>query len=336
MNVGLIGLGMVAGTFADACAASDVVELTCAFSPTKTRRDEFVAAHGNQIEAVTSLQEMLNRKLDFVMLATPPNARSEIIDACINARVPVLMEKPVERTLDAAKALVTACEDAALPLGIMLQHRTRPMVAKLRALMPRFGALHMIEVTVPWWRDQAYYDAPGRGSYARDGGGVLISQAIHTLDLMLHLTGPVSEVTAMIGTARQHQMEAENFATAGLRFENGALGQMFATTASYPGRGERIVMHFENGSVQLEAGTLAITWRNGEAQTLGEQARSGAGANPMDFGPDAHRAVIEDFAQSLQESRPPLITGRSALRVHALIDAIENSSKQGRRVPLDV
>ena len=136
--------------------------------------------------------------------------------------------------------------------------------------MERLGPLVSAEVNVPWWRPQSYYDEPGRGTYERDGGGVLISQAIHTMDLMLTLTGPVQSVTAMCATSGFHRMESEDFVVAGLQFANGAVGQLFATTASYPGVGETITLHCRDGSARLEAGQLMLTWQDGQSETLGE------------------------------------------------------------------
>lgn len=328
MKAALIGLGMVADTYGDAFANSDI-DLTHIWSPTPDRRDGFLTKWpGPQVADVAAIAAS---DVDFVILATPPNARAQILRTLADAGKPILMEKPVERSLAQATALVDYC-DGKVPLGIMLQHRARPILRD----MPRdLGPLIMVEANVPWWRPQSYYDAPGRGTYARDGGGVLISQAIHTLDLMLTLTGPVAEVTAMCATTQAHQMEAEDFVTAGLRFENGAVGQMFATTASFPGTGETITLHHRDGSVQLRAGTLTVTTRDGRVQQFGQTASSGAGADPMGFTSDWHRAVIEDFAQAITEGRPPLIPGRAALEVHRLIAALELSGKTGAKTALN-
>ena len=201
--------------------------------------------------------------------------------------------------------------------------------------MPSLGPLVAVETNVPWWRPQAYYDEPGRGTYARDGGGVLISQAIHTLDLMLTLTGPVSDVTAMCVTTAHHRMEAEDFVIAGLRFTNGAAGQLFATTAGFPGAGETITLHCRDASARLGAGILKIDWLDGRSESSGESLASGAGADPMAFASDWHRLVIEDFADAVSTGRPPLVPGRSALAVHALIEAIERSGRTGTRVEVE-
>lgn len=332
MKLALIGLGMVSGTYVDAVKNSPGLEIThvCASNPASG--EAFLAGHRGLSAQVATVAAIADSDVDFVLLTTPPNARDAILRRLVASGKPVLMEKPVERDLARATALVELCEAADVPLGIMLQHRARPVVADLRARLPELGPLRMVEVTVPWWRPQSYYDVPGRGSYARDGGGVLISQAIHTLDLMLSLTGPVTEVTAMAATTGFHRMEAEDFVSAGLRFAGGAVGQLFATTASFPGRGEVITLHCAEGSAHLEAGVLRIDRQDGTSEVVGQAASSGAGADPMAFTSDWHRHVIEDFARALRDGRPPLVPGRAALQVHALISALERSAREGRKV----
>ena len=337
MRCALVGLGMVARTYGDALSKSETVSLARVHARNPASREAFLAGFptltaepAESVEAIAA-----DSSIDFVILATPPNARREIVETLAAGGKPVLMEKPVERDLAKAEGLVELCEAAGVPLGIVLQHRARPAVADLRRVGPDLGDLVAVEVNVPWWRPQAYYDEPGRGTYARDGGGVLISQAIHTLDLMLTLTGPVRDVTAMSTTTGFHRMEAEDFVCAGLTFENGAAGQLFATTASFPGRGETITLHHSLGSAHLGAGGVRIDWQDGrESESVGQSAASGSGADPMAFTSDWHRAVIEDFAKALEEGRAPLIPGRSALPVHRLIAALEQSARTGRRTAL--
>ena len=335
MKAALIGLGMVSRTYGDAFRQTGSVDLALVHARSGASRDAFLEAWPDLgAAAAASIEEIAGSDVDFAILTTPPNARLEIVEALVAAGKPILMEKPVERTLSAATDLVEMCEAAGVPLGIVLQHRARPVVEDLRAVLPTLGPLHAVEVSVPWWRPQAYYDEPGRGTYARDGGGVLISQAIHTLDLMLSLTGPVAEVHAMTATTRFHRMEAEDFVSAGLSFANGAVGQLFATTSSFPGRGETITLHHRDGSAHLEAGQLHVARHDGTVETIGQSASSGAGADPMAFTSDWHRFVIEDFAASLDAGRPPMVPGRSALDVHRLIAALEASGQQRRAVIL--
>lgn len=335
MKCALIGLGMVSKTYGDAIRNCDGLELSLVHARSEDARLAFLSQWPElQAAAAGSVEEIAESDVDFVILTTPPNARREIVETLVAAGKPVLMEKPVERTFAAAEDLVDLCEVAGVPLGIMLQHRARPVVADLRRVLPTLGALRMVEVNVPWWRAQAYYDEPGRGTYARDGGGVLISQAIHTMDLMLSLTGPVAAVTAMSATTGFHDMEAEDFVCAGLRFRCGAVGQLFATTASFPGRGETITLHFAAGSAHLEAGVLRVDWQDGRSEVFGQAASSGAGADPMAFTSDWHRFVIEDFMDAVRDGRAPLVSGREALEVHRLIAALEQSGQTGTTVSL--
>ena len=330
MKCAMIGLGMVSGTYAQAILNSADVTLDLIYSRTSDSREAFVQQWPNLGAcAANDIGEIIASDVDFVIVTTPPNARLDIVERLARAGKPILMEKPVERNLENACDLVDICAQHDVCLGIMLQHRARPIVHQLRRLLDDLGDIRVVEVSVPWWRDQSYYDAPGRGTYTRDGGGVMISQAIHTLDLMLSLTGPVKTVSALAATSKSHQMEAEDFVSAGLRFASGAVGHLFATTSAYPGRGETITLHCAEGSVTLDAGTLKIDWRDGRTQTLGQTATSGAGADPMAFTSDWHQWVIEDFAKSIAENRPCLVTGEEALKVHALIDALERSSKSG-------
>jgi predicted dehydrogenase len=330
----IIGLGMVSKTYGAAFRNSDRVSLRSAYAPSLDSQERFLCTFPDVCDRMaSSVQDIADDPdIDFAIVTTPPNARRQIVETLAAAGKPILMEKPVERSLDRARSLVELCEELDVPLGIVLQHRARPAVGTLRERLEGLGPLVACEATVPWWRPQAYYDEPGRGTYDRDGGGVLISQAIHTLDLMLSLTGPVAEVTAMCATTAFHSMEAEDFVTAGIAFANGAVGHVFASTASFPGKGERITLHCQNGTASLAAGLLTLDYRDGRREEFGDAATSGAGADPMAFTSDWHQAVIEDFADAVDTGRKPLVTGREALEVHALIADIETSGRTGQRI----
>nr|WP_238941623.1 Gfo/Idh/MocA family oxidoreductase [Jannaschia sp. Os4] len=267
---------------------------------------------------------------DFVILATPPDARADLIDACVAARLPVLSEKPLERDLPRARALVERMEAAALPFGAVLQHRMRGAARALAARLPALGPVRTVDLRVPWWRPQGYYDAPGRGTFARDGGGVLITQAIHALDLMLHLCGPVEAVSALTATAA-HDMEAEDFAAAALRFRSGAVGSAMASVTHYPGGTESLTINAAGGSAVLEGDRLTVTTEAG-AETLGGGGGTGGGADPLAFSHEWHQAVIADFAGALRDGRAPAIPARDALQVHALIDAVQRAGRERREV----
>lgn len=239
--------------------------------------------------------------------------------------------KPIKRDLGRATKLVETCEAAGVPLGIVLQHRFRAGAEALTEAVEsgRAGRLHSARVTLPWWRDQSHCDRPGRGTYAADGGGVKLTQAIHVLDLMLSVTGPVTEVVAMTSTTPFHQMEAENFATAGPRFANGAVGSVVATTLVFPGDAESLMLDCDHAALRLTAGELVIHWPDGRT------ANSGGGSDSMDFPSDWHRDLIADFADARPNGHAPRNAGREALRVHRLIDAIERSARSGQETKLE-
>lgn len=334
----LIGAGMVARTHVAAIAASAEVYLAaiCGRDAGRARAlaDHATALTGQKVAATTDLAAIAaDPAIDFAIVLTPPDARAALIAPLAQAGKHILLEKPVGRTADEARAVVAICRDAGVTLGIVFQHRMRAAsrAAATRIAAAEFGALALVEIAVPWWRPQSYYDEPGRGTYSRDGGGVLISQAIHTIDLALSLAGPVASVRAMASTTSLHAMEAEDFVTAGLSFTNGAVGSMVASTASFPGGAESITLHFDKASLRLASGQLHIHWRDGRSEVAGAAAGTGGGADPMAFTHDWHQAVIEDFVRALAEERAPLVTGEAALPAHDLIDAIIRSARSGRR-----
>lgn len=338
MNVALIGTGMVAATYVKALA--DLRE-RIAFAGVCARRPENAAAfhdrHGLGARVYGTVAEIAaDPDIDFAILATPPDARLDPVRTLAGAGKPILMEKPVARNLAEAEEVVAICENAGVPLGITFQFRCRPSSRDLRRVIGEggFGPLHAVELNVPWWRPQSYYDEPGRGTYARDGGGVLITQAIHALDLMLSFTGPAKDAIALTATTGMHRMESEDFVAGGLRFENGAVGALFATTANAPGRTETLTLNFANATARLAASALTVDWLDGRSETVGAVSASGSGADPMAFTSDWHRDVIADFADALRDGRPPLVSGREALNVHRLIAALEESGRTGARAAL--
>jgi len=335
LGVGIIGLGMAVTPHGRSLQdLGHRVSVKGVFARNMDRRAAIASEFG--FPAADSVDAIIDDPdIAVVLLLTPPNARIELVERLAAAGKHILMEKPVERTTATAEAIVATCERAGVTLGIVFQHRFRPNSIRLKELRAGgpLGAIAAVRLSVPWWRPQAgYYDQPGRGTLERDGGGVLISQAIHPLDLMLSLTAPVREVQAIAGTTRVHQMETEDFVGAGLRFADGALGSLSATTAAYPGASEQLALDCERGSVVLQAGDLAIHWRDGRSERFTEDSGFGGGADPMAFPHDWHLALITDFLDAIEAGRPPTVSGREALKVHRLIDALLASSREGRAV----
>src|SRR5689334_6523838 len=336
-RMAVIGLGMAiqphAKSFVD---LKDRLEIAAAYSPTQARREAFAAKWpfpvAGDLDAIFA-----DKSIDCVAILTPPNSHRELVLAAAKAGKHVLLEKPLEITTARAEDMVKACRDAGLTFGVVLQHRFRAPGVKLRAML-KDGALGKIvgcTTIVPNWRPQTYYDQPGRGTKARDGGGVLLTQGIHTLDLMLSIAGDVAEVFAYATTTPVHKMETEDLVGAAVKYKNGALGAIYATTAAYPGFPERIDIICENGTAAIMGTELKVGFHDGrKVEIERDPNEGGTGADPMAFAHDQHRAVIADFLDAIDNKREPMISGREALRVHRLIDALLQSAATGKPAAL--
>lgn len=336
-GLGVVGAGMGAKPHALALQSlAGSIDVRGVYRRNRAELENFCQTYG--FPAAESYEALLaDPAVEAVLILTTPNAREDLVAAAAKAGKHVLMEKPVERTLEAAERIVATCGAAGVKLGIIFQHRFRRASRFLAEAVAesRYGRLEAVHLVVPWWRPQAgYYDQPGRGTLAQDGGGVLITQAIHSLDLMLSLCGQVDAVTAMARTTRLHQMETEDFVSAGLEFASGAVGAVMATTASFPGGPESLALNFAQATATLTAGNLTIRTMAGETITEGEASQGGGGADPMAFPFEWHAAQIADFADAVRQDRQPLSNGQTALHVHRLIDAMMRSAREGKRVVL--
>jgi len=332
-RIALVGLGMAVDPHARSLLElEDRVEVAYAFSPTEERRRAFSERFPFPI--CDSLETILtDRNVAAVLILTPPNTHLDLVRRAAAAGKHVLLEKPVEITTARSEALVEACRAAGVKLGMVLQHRFRPAARKLASLVREgeLGEFLGASATIRLWRPQSYYDEPGRGTLARDGGGVLLTQGIHTLDLYLSLAGPVAEVFAYAATTRLHRMETEDLVCGSVRFADGALGTVEATTAAYPGSPERIDLIGAKGSARLAGTGLEVSFLDGrEVHMESGTTAGGTGASPMDFPHAWHRDLILDFVDAIETGGDPMVTGQAALNVHRFIDALLESSRSGK------
>lgn len=334
-RIAVVGLGMAVTPHAKGLVdLAETVEVVAAYSPSEARRTAFAQLF--PFPTVDSLDAILDdRSIEAVAIITPANTHQDIATRCAAAGKHVLLEKPIDITTARAEATVAATRAAGVKLGIVLQHRFRPAGMRLTSII-RAGELGNIvgcSTVIRLWRPQSYYDEPGRGTFARDGGGVLLSQGIHTLDLMLSLAGPIAEVTGFATTSSVHRMETEDMVAAAARFRNGAFGTIDATTAAYPGFLERIEIIGDKGTATLAGTELLVQFQSGEKIALEpDHSAGGTGADPMAFPHDYHRAVMADFIDAIRNDRDPKVTGEEGLKVHRLIDALIETGKVGKPV----
>ncbi len=333
-RIAIIGLGMAVGPHAKSLEdLADRVEVATAFSPTPARRETF--ARKWRLPVTGDLDAIFNDPgIDAVMILTPPNSHLDLVRRAANAGKHILLEKPLEVSMEKAEELVTVAETAGVTLGIVLQHRFKPASLKLASLLAEghLGSIVSASARTSNWRPQSYYDQPGRGTLARDGGGVLLTQAIHTLDLFISLAGLPDEVAAYAATSQIHQMETEDLAVAAIRYADGAIGTISATTCAYPGFPDAIDIIGTAGTALLDDNGLSVQFHDGTSLSHKvADAAGGAGADPMAFSHHHHRAVLEDFLDAIEGDGQPRITGREALKVHRLIEAMLRSSQTGTR-----
>ena len=324
-RVALVGLGMAVTPHARSLLdLKHRVQVAYAYSPSQERRrsfaERFAFPQCNQLETI-----LQDRTVDAVLLLTPPNTHLELVSRCTAAGKHVLLEKPLEISTARAERLVQACRN--MKLGVVLQHRFRPAAEKLRERLHDLGPMVSASAAIPNWRPQSYYDQPGRGTRARDGGGVLLTQGIHTLDLFLSYAGEAAEVKSFFATTPVHRMETEDLAVAAVRFKSGALGVVHATTGAYPGFAERIELIGTKGTALLEGTSLQMKFQDGMSfEMKTESGAGGTGADPMAFPHDWHRGVLEDFLDAIDKNREPRVGGAEALKVHRFIDRILQSA----------
>jgi len=257
----------------------------------------------------------------------------------------VIVEKPLDVTLKRCDAIVSACAAAGVTLATIFPSRFHESAQVLKRAVEqgRFGRLTIGDAYVKWYRTQQYYDSGAwRGTWALDGGGALMNQAIHSVDLLLWLMGPVAEVTAHTATLAHQRIEVEDVAMATLRFANGALGVIEATTTAYPGALKRIEIHGSEGSAVLEEEDIK-TWAFAKAtardkslleRMAGKTQTGGGAADPAAIGHHGHTAMFKDVLKAISGGTQPLIDGAEGRRSVEVILAIYKAGESGRSVTL--
>ena len=337
IGIALVGLGMARKPHMQSLSElGHRMRIVACHAPSAARREAFAGAHPD-LPLAADLDVVLgDPNVDAVFLLTPPMTHADLVARCAAAGKHVLLEKPLDVTVARGRQSVELMERAGLRFGVVLQHRFRDASRKLAAILQsgELGELISASASIRWWRPPEYYAQPGRGMKGRDGGGVLLTQAIHTLDLFQSLTGPVKRVAAFAKTSPLRSIDTEDIAAAAVEFGNGAIGTIDATTVSFPGFTEKIELACEKGTAVLEAESLAVFHQDGRViRHEGAESRAG-GVDPMAFSHDAHKRVIIDFLDAIEQGREPAVSGREALKVQVLIEALLASSQTGKALTL--
>jgi UDP-N-acetyl-2-amino-2-deoxyglucuronate dehydrogenase len=336
-RLAIIGLGMALEPHLSSLRElANRIEIAAAWSPNTLRRNE--AGKKFNLPIVNSLEEILHdESIDSALILTPPITHMDLVILCAAAKKHVLLEKPTDVSLERAMKSVLAMERAGRKFGIVLQHRFRAPANQLRELIDNceLGELIAGFASIRWWRPQSYYAQLGRGTKERDGGGVLLTQAIHTLDLFQSLTGPISHVCAKaVNSGIRPTTDTEDLVVAAIGFKSGAIGSIDATTLAFPGFPERIELSFTKATALIMAENLDVYFHDGRTIHIEGGVSLSGGSNPMAFSNKAHKELIIDFYDAIDTNRQPRISGRESLRVQEIIEALLQSSNENKEVEL--
>jgi predicted dehydrogenase len=335
---GIVGAGNISETHARAIQALPGVEIAAITGNNIARLQTL----GSQFGASTyaALGEFLAHKpMDFVVIGSPSGLHAEHGIAAASRGLHVLVEKPIDITLDRVDALIQACTNAHVKLGVIFQDRTKPDLKNLRQLIRSggVGTPILVDARVKWYRPSEYYSqSHWRGTWALDGGGALMNQGIHTVDLLLWLIGDVKRVYAQAVTAL-HDIEAEDTVVATLEFDGGALGTIQATTAAYPGYDRRVEITGSKGTVILQRDTITsvdLLQRPLDFNTSGPLDDNAGATTPVVSDVRGHSAVIADFIHAIQTSEDPLCDGLEGRRSLAVVRAIYEAARTGQPVTI--
>ena len=335
IGIGILGCGNVARVHADAIRLVPELRLVAVCSRSQESADRM--GRRFDVPGYTSLKDFLARDgLQAVTICTPSGTHGDL--GCAVARVGkhILVEKPMDISTAKADALMETCDRAGVKLAVSLQSRHLDAPRMLKAAVDRgsLGKMILASAHIKWYRTPEYYSsAPWRGTLSTDGGGALINQAIHTVDLLRWIMGPASAVSAYSDKLFHTKIEAEDTLVAAVRFRNGALGIIEAATSAFPGFKRRLEITGSEGTIVLDGDNLT-TWslRNGTANPSAAASEvSNGSADPMAIDCEGHRRVMADFASAIIERRKPLVDGRDGRESLELVESIYRAATQNHR-----
>jgi predicted dehydrogenase len=346
LGFAIVGCGMIARFHARALADVPGTRLVALVSRNEANAQAVANSAGVVCDIYTSIGPVLQRRdVQVVIVTTPSGAHLEPAIAGANAGKHVVVEKPLEITLERCDRIIQACAANRVQLCTIFPSRFGDANQALKRAVDggRLGRLTLGETTCKWWRPQSYYDQDGwKGTRALDGGGALMNQAIHNVDLLCWLMGPVTHINGFTATLAHERIEVEDTAVACLRFANGALGVIEATTSVHPGYPKTIALHGNRGSVVIEQDDV-LRWdlipptAEDEAIKTRFARKVGASAgasDPAAISHVGHARQLTNFVRAVETGSPPLIDGREGRKAVEIILAIYRSAETGGSIQL--
>lgn len=339
LKIGIVGCGAIADIHAQAIKQSDKLELISVFSRTQNKAQ--IIGERYEVPWHTDWDSFItDPKLDAVSICTPNGNHLDYGEKSARSGKHVIVEKPIEVSMERANLLIQVCEENRVALAVIYQSRFIPEIKELKRKMDEqvIGNLFLGDAHIKWFRDQNYYDSGAwRGTLDLDGGGVLINQAIHTIDLLQWFMGDVESIYGKTGTLTHERLEGEDNAVAVIRYKSGAFGVIEGSTSIQPAQPRRIEIHGKNGTITLNGDDVKIL--NAGAEGTDDQEKkstvSGASSPLAGFSVDPHRFQFEAIADAINEGREPPVSGKESLKSLAIVLAIYESSKSNLPVNMD-
>lgn len=281
-----------------------------------------------------------NDEIDAVTICLPSGLHSVATISVAKSGKHVLCEKPIDIDLKRAQEMVDVTRECGVKFGVIMQHRFDPPIVLLKKALEdgTLGKVIWGSSRTIWYRDEKYFDNPWRGTWAVDGGGALINQSVHYIDLLLSILGEVRSVSAKCRTLLHHQIEVEDVGIANLEFSNGSLGTIEGTTTAYPGHYAELSIFCENGSVIIRNDELLSynfkSGKNDDFEKILNPEKANNNVMDTEVTLDSHRKQYEDFVQSIIENKKPLVTGEDALKSLRVIKSIYQASNEKREIYL--
>lgn len=337
IGFGIIGCGVIAPTHAKALQEIEGVRLVAVCDLVPEKAEKF--GQENNCDYYTDLEKMLRREdLDAVCVTTPSGLHAEVGIQAAKAGKHLVVEKPIDVSLENADALISAAKEAKVKLAVISQHRFDDAIIRLKGAIAegKFGQLNFGGSHTKWYRTQEYYDSGDwRGTWELDGGGALMNQSVHYVDLLQYVMGPVEEIFAYCATRDHVRIEVEDIAVASVRFKSGAIGLIEGNTAAYPGFYTRLDIYGSDASAIIEADQI-VEWKlKSEAAADAEVNKEAEGAGSAKIGYSSHRRQLEDFVASIRENRDPVVNGEEGRKPLEIILAIYESARIGKPVKLE-
>ena len=338
IHIGIIGGGNISDTHARAAREIDGVEIVAIHGRNREKTARLAQAYGGTVyDHLPAFFE--HKPMQIVLIGSPSGLHAEEGIAAARCGLHVLVEKPIDINTERVDALIGECERTNVKLGVFFQDRVAPGIRKLKELVEadKLGKPILVSGRVKWYRPPEYYSGPRwRGTWALDGGGALMNQGVHTVDLLLWLMGDVRRVSAKATTAL-HDIEVEDTVVATLEFANGALGTLEAATSVYPGYRRRVELTGSEGTIILEQDRIVSadlhTPLADRFEPIEETGNSAA-TSPIVSDVSGHERIIEDFLRAIKTDTRPICDGREGRRSVEVVQAIYESSRTGRPVIL--